>query len=95
MKDTVVMHKSWDDLVFERRNKEYGAHLIRKKYQNHVSRGYPHRDSGCGLVLAAPRIAKLFETPEPVVEAPKKTMVYSELQAPPPIKDTPPPPKFF
>jgi len=94
MKDTVVMHKSWDDLVFERRNKEYGAYLIRKKYQNHVSVGILIAIAVAGLVLAAPRIAKLFERPEPVVEAPKKTMVYSELQAPPPIKDTPPPPKF-
>lgn len=93
MKNTYVI-QSWDDLVFEKRNKEYGAYEIRKKYSNHVTVGILIAIAVAGLVLAAPRIAKLFERPEPVIAAPKKTMVYSELQAPPPIKDTPPPPKF-
>lgn len=93
MKSSYII-QSWDDLVFERRNKEYGAYEIRKKYSNHVSVGILIAIAVAGLVLAAPRIAELFKREEPVVVAPKKTMVYSELQAPPPIKDTPPPPKF-
>jgi len=93
MKNTLVV-QSWDDLVFEDRNKEYGAYQIRKKYVNHATVGIVIAVLVAVLVLLIPTIAKLLESPEPIVEAPKRTMVYSELQAPPPIKNTPPPPKF-
>src|SRR5690349_9896883 len=30
---------SWDDLIFEGRNKEYGAYVIRKSYDDNVVKG--------------------------------------------------------
>ena len=37
MKNEDSILQSWDDLVFENRNKDYGAYAIRKSYSKNVS----------------------------------------------------------
>ncbi len=36
METKVAVAKTWDDLVFENRNKEYGAYSVRKRYSDRV-----------------------------------------------------------
>lgn len=85
---------SWEDIVFENRNKAYGAYAIRSAYSRHVIISCLVAATIAGLVLAYPSISRMFNKEElqPVSEL--KTIKYTELAAPPPIdQNTPPPPK--
>lgn len=90
---------SWDnainaeraDLVFENRNKEYGAYQIRKNYERRVVKAFLYTMGGILLAVAIPVIARLISD----IDFGKKTVVSEEvsLMDPPPIdKDIPPPP---
>ncbi len=90
MKETVNAPK-WEDIVFENRNKEYGAYIIRTLYSRNLLSA-----SGIMLVIlllafSYPTIAAWFKKDEVVVEEKKLTTVVA-LDQPPPIQDTPPPP---
>jgi protein TonB len=39
MEPKALVYRNWDELVFENRNKEYGAYVIRKSYNNKVLLG--------------------------------------------------------
>jgi hypothetical protein len=39
MKTEHGVSKSWDDLVFENKNKEYGAYLVRRSYSQNLTTG--------------------------------------------------------
>lgn len=86
-----ILTADLDDLVFEGRNKSYGAYELRQKYGRHIILALL---ISTGLYLVAfvtPYLVTLL-TPEPKVE-PKKEIKYTELSEPPPIdKNTPPPP---
>jgi periplasmic protein TonB len=43
-----ITRSSWDDLIFESRNKEYGAYSIRKSYDDNIAKGF-----FVALILAA------------------------------------------
>jgi protein TonB len=90
---------SWDnavnqdraELVFENRNKEYGAYQIRKNYEKQVLRAFIFTISAIGLAIAIPVIMSLISD----MDFNKKAVVSEEisLAEPPPIdKATPPPP---
>jgi protein TonB len=90
---------SWDDavnqeraeLVFENRNKEYGAYQIRKKYEKRIVSALLYTIGGIVLIIAVPVIMRLISG----LEIGKKQVVSEEvnLAEPPPIdKATPPPP---
>jgi len=86
---------SWEDIVFEKRNKEYGAYFIRKVYSKSVVIAFLIAVLFLGLVLAWPSIVKFLKGREKLVEAPVKTIRYTDLAPPPPIdKNQPPPPKI-
>lgn len=51
-----------DDIVFERRNKEYGAYAIRKHYSDHLNRSVILSLGFAALVLALPSIFKSEKT---------------------------------
>jgi protein TonB len=90
MKDTVNAPK-WDDIVFENRNKDSGAYIIRTLYSRNLITA-----SGIMLLIlllafSYPTIASWFKSDEVVVEEKKLTTVVA-LDQPPPIQDTPPPP---
>ncbi len=90
---------SWDnavnrdraELVFENRNKEYGAYEIRKNYERQVVRAFLFTMGGIFLAVAIPLIIRMISN----IDFGKKNVVSEEvtLMEPPPIdKTTPPPP---
>ncbi|MBS1507099.1 MAG: TonB family protein [Bacteroidetes bacterium] len=85
--------RSWEDIVFENRNKAYGAYFLRKTYAKHVVIAALLAFFTIGFVLAFPKIAEFFKSEE-VVEKPKLRTTVS-LEQPPPINpDQPPPPNI-
>jgi periplasmic protein TonB len=84
----------WEDIVFENRNQEYGAYVVRKVYPRNIILALLITIAGLALFVCYPLIKAYFFTEE-VVEAPVRTIKYTDLAAPPPInKETPPPPKL-
>jgi protein TonB len=84
----------WDDIVFENRNKEYGAYFIRNVYVRNVSVAMLISFTLAGTVLAYPKIVEFFKGKEEVAKTGTKIVNYTDLAAPPPInKNTPSPPK--
>ncbi len=85
-----ILTSDLDDLVFEGRNKTYGAYSLRKNYQRHLT---------IALIIAmflylggfgAPYILAMLHPPPPPIK--KKPITYTELAPPPPIDKTQPPP---
>jgi protein TonB len=87
--------RSWNDLVFENRNKAYGAYVLRKAYAKNVYDGVIVTILVLLLIIFSPAIVKFLKGKEFVDNTPPRKMVYSELSAPPPIdKVKPPPPQI-
>ncbi len=85
----------WDDIVFENRNKEYGAYLIRHVYGRHVTTAAIISVLVFAFVLALPKIVELFNSGNDTEEVELKTVKYTDLAPPPPIDaNVPPPPKL-
>jgi protein TonB len=86
-----ILTADLDDLVFEGRNKSYGAYELRKKYGRTIILALL---IAVGLYITAfvtPYILTLFKPAPP--EIAKKEIKYTELSEPPPIdKNIPPPP---
>lgn len=92
MKDDSI--HTWDDIVFENRNKEYGAYHIRGAYSRHIVASVIAALIAAALVLSYPLIAELLSSAPDNMEVETKTIRYTDLAPPPPIdKDTPPPPR--
>jgi protein TonB len=88
-----VKTQRWEDIVFEYRNKAYGAYENRRSYSKHVVLGWLFTIISAIVILAAPRVIEWIkgQTEE---EAPVlKTVKYTDLAPPPPIQNTPPPPQ--
>lgn len=95
MKATEIDTPQWEDIVFEHRNKAYGAYFIRSIYSRHVATASAITILILGFVLAFPRIADYFSEQENTDEVALKSIKYTDLAPPPPIdKNTPPPPKL-
>lgn len=89
-----VVAQRWEDIVFENRNKAYGAYLLRTLYTKNVVLGVVITFIFFTLVFYSPDIIALFKGKEVVEKAPPRKLVYSELSAPPSIdKPKPPPPQ--
>lgn len=84
----------WEDIVFEYRNKAYGAYFIRKSYSRHVVIAAVITVLTCGLILAYPAISEWIKGQQEVEEVVTKTVKYTDLAPPPPIENKPPPPKL-
>ncbi len=90
MDNAQLARASFEDIVFEGRNKAYGAYVLRRLYNKHITRAFLVASILFLLMVGGPLIAR-FLTPKEVVEKPKfDTEVV--LEAPPLDKDTPPPP---
>ena len=90
-----VIAQRWEDLIFENRNKAYGAYRLRTIYTKNVLKGVFFTIIFIALVFYSPDIIALFKGKEEVVKAPPRKLVYTELSAPPPIdKPKPPPPQI-
>jgi protein TonB len=87
--------ESYLDLVFESKNKEYGAYLLRTKNSTYTAIGFL---VSCLLIVGAFSLHWLFNKQEAQSIQPgtikmqhKKVIGYSQLNAPPPIEVSPPP----
>ncbi len=86
---------NWDDIVFERRNQEYGAYVLRKGYANAVTIGFGVTLLILLAILLAGPISALLKGQEKTEAVTPRKLVYTELSAPPPIdKPKPPPPQI-
>jgi periplasmic protein TonB len=93
MEDTNWQKTSIDDIVFEGRNKSYGAFLLRRIYDKHMSRAMITGILFFLLVISSPQIIAMIKglMPEKKNELIMKEVTLAE---PPPIdpKKPPPPP---
>ena len=83
---------TWEDVVFENRNKDYGAYIIRKIYSKNLGYATAGTLVILLLTLAAPAIAALLKSDD-VVEKKELTKVVTLDQPPPIDPNVPPPPK--
>ena len=89
-----VMVQRWEDVIFENRNKAYGAYVLRTVYSKNVLRGLVLTIVIVGLLFYSPDIIEFFKGKEVVEKAPPRKLVYTELSTPPSIdKPKPPPPQ--
>lgn len=87
----ITIDQSWDDIVFEKRNKDYGAYFNRKNYFRNALIA-----AGIALlilifVVAYPAISELFTFEDEVKETAPREMTVN-LDQPPPITPNQPPP---
>jgi protein TonB len=93
MKTEAPGPQKWEDIVFENRNKAYGAYLLRKIYSKNVITACGIMIVITGLVLFSPAIAELFRSHETDTKPKLKNTVVSLDQPPPIMPNQPPPPR--
>ncbi|WP_245849614.1 energy transducer TonB [Hymenobacter crusticola] len=92
MDNAQIAKASLDDIVFEGRNKAYGAYVLRRLYGKNVSRALLIAVALFAIGVSFPLIAAMLKPEEKIVEKPKNLKV-NELMQPPPLDPaTPPPP---
>lgn len=92
---SAVVAQSWEDVVFENRNREYGAYVLRRVYSKNVFIGLMLTAALILFIIYFPLIVAMFQGEEVIEKAPPRKLVYTELSAPPPIdKPKPPPPQI-
>lgn len=93
---TAPLEQAWEEMLFERRNKAYGAYVLRKDYSNNVTIGLIVTIIVVMFLIFYPRLSKFFGSDDVVPRPPLRKLVYTELSAPPPIdKPKPPPPQII
>ena len=92
---TAAGDEPWDDLVFEGRNREYGAYVLRKVYSRNIMIGLGITILVVLFLIFYPAISGLWRSDKTVSQTPPRKLVYSELSIPPPIdKPKPLPPSI-
>lgn len=93
--NNLTVSRSWEDIVFEGRNQNYGAYVIRKGYSRTLILAVIATIIVVALMVYGPAIAEMLKGSEVVEKAAPKKLVYTDLSAPPPIdKPKPPPPQI-
>lgn len=83
---------SLDDIVFEGRNKAYGAYLLRRLYNKHITRASIIATILFFLFISIPLINRLIASDEEE-EVVERIITEVDLAPPPPLEEnTPPPP---
>jgi periplasmic protein TonB len=90
MDNAQLARASFEDIVFEGRNKAYGAYVLRKLYSKHVMRAFLVAMILFALMIGGPILAKIL-TPKEKAK-PKEQITDVVLEAPPLDKTEPPPP---
>ena len=86
-------NQAWDEIIFQNRNKEYGAYKVRQGYNSNVTTGMIVTIIVVVLVILYPKISEWLSGNEAHQIAAPRKLIYAELSAPPPIdKPKPPPP---
>lgn len=92
MMDNAQLAKaSLNDIVFEGRNKAYGAYVLRRLYQRHVTRALIIATAIFALLVFFPLIAQYLKDKLPKED--KKNLQENVLMDAPPLDDTKPPPQ--
>src|SRR4051812_48757965 len=78
MKTEAEVSKHWDDLVFENRNKDYGAYEVRKSYSDRVIAALFIAMTTTAMVFAIPAVNSLF--PDNDVAKPKLPSIGGEIE---------------
>ncbi len=81
-----------DDIVFENRNKAYGAYFLRKIYDNNVIKAMIFAAGGFALAIAFPTIINLLTPAEAEQEVVEVKLDLAKLPPPPPTNPKLPPP---
>lgn len=90
-----IQYSNLDDIVFEQRNKGYGAYVLRKMYDKHINTAVAIAIALFLLFISLPAIIEFIKGKEVVTKAPAKKVKYTDLAQPPPMdKTVPPPPKI-
>ena len=98
MNNAQLAAASMDDIVFDGRNKGYGAYELRALYQRNVSRALAIGTTVFALLVMFPVVAKYFEDPAPVItHQPTVTnelidINVDDIPVTPPAAAMPPPP---
>lgn len=90
--EAVAYPEKWEDIVFENRNKEYGAYFNRKSYSKHVVLAVLATIVVFALVIAAPAIKEWFASDDMVEDDNSLKNMTVNLDQPPPITPNQPPP---
>ena len=90
MDNAQIAKASLNDIVFEGRNKAYGAYVLRRLYQRHVTRALIIGTAVLALLVFFPLIAQYLKDKMP--KEPKKNLQENVLMDAPPLDDTKPPP---
>jgi periplasmic protein TonB len=94
MKAEATAEVKWEDIVFENRNREYGAYLIRKIYSKNVLMAAGLMLALVATLLASPYIAAFFKSNDGDEKKVLKNTVVSLDQPPPIMPNQPPPPRL-
>jgi periplasmic protein TonB len=93
MENTNFLKRDLDDIVFEGRNQNYGAYVIRRIYKNHLKRATIFGFAFFAILIAGPSIAENIKSREAIVMSPD-VILPPPPDAPKPIVPKPPePPK--
>ncbi|MDO7874999.1 energy transducer TonB [Hymenobacter sp. ASUV-10] len=90
MNNQQLANASLDDIVFEGRNRAYGAYVLRRAYSKHVTRALIIGTAIFSLLVFIPLIAQFIKDRQPKEELNLKENVL--MDAPPLDNATPPPP---
>jgi periplasmic protein TonB len=98
METKALVARTWDDVVFENRHKNYGAYFIRKSYEKSMMTGLGISVSLACLLIVVPNVLALFGKKIDVKIPTITEVVGTVILPPPPIETiqppaTPPPPQ--
>jgi protein TonB len=93
MKTEHGVSKSWDDLVFENKNKEYGAYTVRRSYSQNLTTGLGISVCFACMLLIAPKIMSLMFPGQKIVPDITEGLLDKKIieVLPPPTIEPPPP----
>jgi periplasmic protein TonB len=96
MKQEHEVAKNWDDLVFEHKNKAYGAYLVRKSYSQNLTTGLGVSVCLACIILIAPKVfSELFPSQQIITDIKEDVYDGTVLTQPPsfePPRTQPAPP---
>ncbi|HRB18926.1 MAG TPA: hypothetical protein PKZ14_02495, partial [Chitinophagales bacterium] len=83
---------SWDDIVFDNLNKDYGAYVLRKLVNKNTLRGFLYSMAGFIALILVLRLGVFSRAnkKEKVVDLEMTDVVMEDV--PPPVEAAPPPP---
>lgn len=74
-----LTRSSWDDLIFESRNREYGAYPIRKSYDDSIAKGFFTALLFAAFVFGAVQVASLLHIDVKAVSKPSTLTKITDL----------------